>query len=225
MWSPSAVEEDRKELTPWPWTPELLKTQVTSIYRPLALTWLQGRPSSIEKPRKHSVDTDSLWLTPDLGVHTCPIFCCFYPPVSRAARMSQLTTPHRLLLMWPAHNSGASQGLRGKESACQWEWVWFLSQEDPPGEGNGNPFQYSCLEIPWTVEPGGLQFKGSQRVGHNLATEKQYMTPDLLEIRAPISCSVGKDMSGGQRQIAVREETSMHFAGREAGTGGQEVEV
>ena len=32
-------------------------------------------------------------------------------------------------------------------------------------------------------------------------------------------------MSGGQRQIAVREETSMHFAGREAGTGGQEVEV
>ena len=75
------------------------------------------------------------------------------------------------------------------------------------------------------MEPGGLQFKGSQRVGHNLATEKQYMTPDLLEIRAPISCSVGKDMSGGQRQIAVREETSMHFAGREAGTGGQEVEV
>ena len=25
-----------------------------------------------------------------------------------------------------------------------------------PGEGHGNPLQYSCLEIPWTVEPGGL---------------------------------------------------------------------
>ena len=25
-----------------------------------------------------------------------------------------------------------------------------------PKEGNGNPFQYSCLEIPWTVEPGRL---------------------------------------------------------------------
>ena len=25
-----------------------------------------------------------------------------------------------------------------------------------PGEGNGNPLQYSCLEIPWTEEPGGL---------------------------------------------------------------------
>ena len=24
------------------------------------------------------------------------------------------------------------------------------------GERNGNPIQYSCLEIPWTEEPGGL---------------------------------------------------------------------
>ena len=35
------------------------------------------------------------------------------------------------------------------------------------GEGNGNPFQYSCLENPWTEEPGRLQFMGSQRVGHD----------------------------------------------------------
>ena len=26
-----------------------------------------------------------------------------------------------------------------------------------PGEGNGNPFQYSCLENPREEEPGGLQ--------------------------------------------------------------------
>ena len=24
------------------------------------------------------------------------------------------------------------------------------------GEGNGTPLQYSCVEIPWTEEPGGL---------------------------------------------------------------------
>ena len=24
-----------------------------------------------------------------------------------------------------------------------------------PGEGNGNPLQYSCWEIQWTEEPGG----------------------------------------------------------------------
>ena len=36
-----------------------------------------------------------------------------------------------------------------------------------PGEGNGNPLQYYCLEIPWTEEPGRLQPMGSQGVGHD----------------------------------------------------------
>ena len=41
-----------------------------------------------------------------------------------------------------------------------------------PGEGNGNPLQYSCLENPmeesqWTEEPGSLQSLGSQRVEHD----------------------------------------------------------
>ena len=40
-----------------------------------------------------------------------------------------------------------------------------------PGEGNGNPLQYSCLENPMDRgEPGGLQSMGSQRVRHDLAT-------------------------------------------------------
>ena len=29
------------------------------------------------------------------------------------------------------------------------------------------PLQCSCLEIPWTEEPGKLQSMGSLRVGHN----------------------------------------------------------
>ena len=29
-----------------------------------------------------------------------------------------------------------------------------------PGEGRGNPFQYSCLENPMDREPGGLQSWG-----------------------------------------------------------------
>ena len=32
-----------------------------------------------------------------------------------------------------------------------------------PGEGNGNPLQYSCLENPMDREPGGQQFIGSQK--------------------------------------------------------------
>ena len=41
-----------------------------------------------------------------------------------------------------------------------------------PGEGNGNPLQYSCLGK-WTEEPGGLQSMGWQRAGCDLATKQQ----------------------------------------------------
>ena len=40
-----------------------------------------------------------------------------------------------------------------------------------PGEGNGNPLQYSCWEIPWREEPDGLQSMGLQRVRHNLVAK------------------------------------------------------
>ena len=36
----------------------------------------------------------------------------------------------------------------------------------PPGEGNGNPLQYSCLSIAWTEEPSGIQVMEVQRVRH-----------------------------------------------------------
>ena len=35
-----------------------------------------------------------------------------------------------------------------------------------PGGGHGNPLCYSCLENPWTEEPGGFSIV-SQRVGHD----------------------------------------------------------
>ena len=44
------------------------------------------------------------------------------------------------------------------------------------GKGSGTPFQYSCLENPWTEEPGGLQSMGSWRVGHNWATSLSLFT-------------------------------------------------
>ena len=36
-----------------------------------------------------------------------------------------------------------------------------------PREENGNSLQYSCLEKPWTEEPGRLQSIRSQRAGHD----------------------------------------------------------
>ena len=36
-----------------------------------------------------------------------------------------------------------------KKQPVMWEtWVLFLGHEDPSGEGNGNPLQYSCLGHP-----------------------------------------------------------------------------
>ena len=34
-------------------------------------------------------------------------------------------------------------------------------------------------EIPWTKEPGGLQSRGSQGVGHDLVTKQQLRTKSL----------------------------------------------
>ena len=60
--------------------------------------------------------------------------------------------------------------------------VWCLGWDDTPGGGNGSPFQYSCLENPWTEEPGGLQPMGSQRARHGLATEHMRMFSPVDEV-------------------------------------------
>ena len=41
--------------------------------------------------------------------------------------------------------------------------VW----EDPPEEGMATYSSILAWRIPWTEEPGGLQFTGSQRLGHD----------------------------------------------------------
>ena len=40
-----------------------------------------------------------------------------------------------------------------------------------PGEGNGTNSSILAWRIPWTEEPGGLQSRGSQRVGYDCMTE------------------------------------------------------
>ena len=54
---------------------------------------------------------------------------------------------------------GFPGGSDSKESACNAEDLGSISGSGrSPGEGNGDPLQYSCLgKIPWTEEPGGLQ--------------------------------------------------------------------
>ena len=57
----------------------------------------------------------------------------------------------------------------GKESTCSVRDLDLIpGLGRSPGEGNGNPLQYSCLENPHGQKSlGGLQSMGSQRVGHD----------------------------------------------------------
>ena len=53
---------------------------------------------------------------------------------------------------------GFPGGSDDKESACNVGDLDLISGSGRShGEGNGNPLQYSCLEISWTEKPGGLQ--------------------------------------------------------------------
>ena len=45
--------------------------------------------------------------------------------------------------------------------------VQFLGGEDPLEEGMATHFSILAWITPWTEEPGGLQSKGSQGVGHD----------------------------------------------------------
>ena len=54
--------------------------------------------------------------------------------------------------------------------AMQETWVRSLSWEDPLEEGLTTYSSILAWRIPWTEELGGLQSMGSQRVGHDWAT-------------------------------------------------------
>ena len=68
-------------------------------------------------------------------------------------------------------SSGFPCGSAGKESACNVEtWVWSLGWEDPLEKGKATHSSILAWRIRSTEEPGGLQSTGSQRVGHDWAT-------------------------------------------------------
>ena len=51
--------------------------------------------------------------------------------------------------------------------AIQKTWVQSLGQEDPLEEEMATHSSILAWRIPWTEEPGGLQFMGLQRVTYD----------------------------------------------------------
>ena len=66
---------------------------------------------------------------------------------------------------------------------AMWEtWVQSLELRRSPGEGNGNPLQYSCLENLMDRGAWWVTVHGVTKVGHDLATEHQQQL--LLMLRS-----------------------------------------
>ena len=62
-----------------------------------------------------------------------------------------------------------------KRLLSTWETrVWSLGQEDPLEKESATHSSTLAWKIPWTGEPGRLQFMGSQRVGHDWATSLHF---------------------------------------------------
>ena len=53
------------------------------------------------------------------------------------------------------------------QPAMQETGIQSPGQEDPLEKGMATHSSLLAWEIPWTEKPGGLQSKGSQRVGHD----------------------------------------------------------
>ena len=54
-------------------------------------------------------------------------------------------------------------------------WIRYLGREDPLEEGMATHSSILAWRVPWTEEPGGLQSKELQRIGHDWVTKYIHM--------------------------------------------------
>ena len=88
--------------------------------------------------------------------------------LSEAVPSSAVQQSSHLFQMTGVRIEQFTGGSDGKESACSAEDSDLIPGSGrSPGEENGNPLQYSCLENYMEEESGGLQSMGSQEVGQD----------------------------------------------------------
>ena len=81
----------------------------------------------------------------------------------------------------PSHLTQVSQCLKNPPASAG-DTGLIPGSGRSPGEGNGNPLQYSCLGNPTDRRAGRLQSMGSQRVRYNLATKQQHIFFQLINL-------------------------------------------
>ena len=67
-------------------------------------------------------------------------------------------------MMFPLEYKGFPGGSDGKKSICNAGDPCLIPELDrSPGEGNGSPLQYSCLENSMDGAPSELEYKGGNK--------------------------------------------------------------
>ena len=131
----------------------------------LGSTWAVGRVEHLERGWKHISSPCSLPCA------SLPSSC----PELQSFTINQGSNKWNVFLSSVSHSRKFTEPKEGSGgNAGDPSWTPELGRS--PGEGNGNPFQYSCQKIPWTEEPGRLQSLGSQRVQHVWETNTQVTT-------------------------------------------------
>ena len=99
--------------------------------------------------------------------------------VCRAAGLSHTTLPPFASCMCLSEDTQVEQLVKNSPASTRdvRDTVFIPGLGRSPGRRNGDPLQYSCLRIPWTEEPGGLQSTGSKELG---MTEQLKHTHTLL---------------------------------------------
>ena len=156
-----------------PWTAAFQAPPSIGFSRQERLSYLKSKINGGHKDcpmpiRKHST---SLPSQGGMGMYN-RIFQQTFPPTLKFQDIYYIHIVYKEGLPW---------WLNGKESTCNAGATGDAGSNPgsgrSPGGANDNPLQYSCLEkIPWTEEPGRLQAMGSQRVGHDWATEHTHLS-------------------------------------------------
>ena len=145
-------------------------------------------------PLKHWIVSFSLVLIP-------LFFFCYYYAISKWDNFPPNNWSQIINMSLRAFL--VAEMVKNLPAMCE-AWVWSLGLGRSLGKGNDYPLSYSFLENPWTEKPGRLQSMGSQRLGHDWATNTFTFTLRRGRNR-PKTWSVGKGCQwhGGQFSCSV----------------------
>ena len=101
----------------------------------------------------------------------------------------------------------------GKEAACNAGDPGLIpGLGGSPGEGNGNPFQYSCLENPMDKGAWRATVHGVARVGHDLVTKPPPPLLSYLQTISPLLLAPDRvGMEGGGTGLSSCHHSQVHI--------------